>query len=91
MERRLVFVLLDGLNAGTARRCMSYMQALCQAGQARYHELTALLPPLSRPLYATLLSGLEPAATGIVRNDDVRLCPAPTFFHQAQTAGLITA
>ena len=30
---RLVFVLLDGLGAATARRCMSCLRALTEAGQ----------------------------------------------------------
>ena len=47
---RLVFVLLDGLGAATARRCMSYLRALTETEQARYTELDAELPPLSRPL-----------------------------------------
>ena len=49
---RLVFVLLDGLGAATARRCMSCLRALTEAGQARFTELEAELPPLSRPLSA---------------------------------------
>ncbi|MEE0814870.1 MAG: alkaline phosphatase family protein, partial [Desulfovibrio fairfieldensis] len=88
---RLVFVLLDGLGTATARRCMSCLRALTEAGQARFTELEAELPPLSRPLYATLLSGLSPARSGILRNDDARLCPAPTIFQRARDAGLSTA
>lgn len=88
---RLVFVLLDGLAAGTARRCLSSVLALEQAGQARYCELEAELPPLSRPIYATLLSGRRPVQTGILHNGDARLCPAPTIFQRAREAGLTTA
>ena len=88
---RVVFVLLDGLAAATARRCMSYMQSLADAGLARHTELQGELPPLSRPIYATLLTGLRPAQSGIMHNDDARLCPAPTIFSRAQAAGLTTA
>lgn len=89
--QRVIFVLLDGLAAATARRCMSYMQSLEATGAARYAELQSELPPLSRPIYATLLCGLRPAESGIVRNDDARLCPAPTIFARARAAGLVTA
>ena len=89
--QRVVFVLLDGLAAATARRCMSYMQSLTDAGLARHKELQGELPPLSRPIYATLLTGLRPAQSGIMHNDDARLCPAPTIFSRAQAAGLTTA
>ena len=88
---RVVFVLLDGLAAATARRCMSYMQSLEGAGKARYTELTGELPPLSRPIYVTLLSGLRPGQSGITHNDDSRPCPAPTIFSRAHDAGLTTA
>lgn len=88
---RLVLVLLDGLAAATASRHMSYMAALTRAGIARHTELMAELPPLSRPLYATLLTGLTPIETGIVRNDDARTSPAPTLFSRARAAGLATA
>ena len=88
---RVVFVLLDGLAAATARRCMSYMQSLTDAGLARHTELQGELPPLSRPIYATLLTGLRPAQSGIMHNDDARLCPVPTIFSRAQAAGLTTA
>lgn len=86
-----IFVLLDGLNAATARRCMGFLLALEAAGQARYAQLTCELPPLSRPLYATLFCGLPPAAHGILHNDDARLCPAPTLFSRARDHGLVTA
>ena len=88
---RIIFVLLDGLTAATARRCLSYPQALEEAGQARYSELECFLPPLSRPAYATLLCGLPPAQSGILHNEDKNACPAPTIFSQAQKAGLVTA
>lgn len=88
---RLLFVLLDGLNDETAERCMSGMRALVDAGQARKTALTCGLPPLSRPIYAALLSGFSPAKCGILHNDDARLCPAPTFFQHASRAGLRTA
>ncbi|MFT4302444.1 MAG: alkaline phosphatase family protein, partial [Desulfovibrio sp.] len=88
---RILFVLLDGLTASTARRCLSYPQALEEGGQARYVELECFLPPLSRPTYTTLLCGLPPAKSGIMHNDDKRACPARSIFAKAQNAGLVTA
>ena len=88
---RVVLVLLDGLTAATARRCMGYMQSLVDEGTARCTELKAVLPPLSRPIYATLLCGKRPAETGIVHNDDARPCPEPHIFSRARAAGKITA
>ena len=87
----LVLVLLDGLAAGAAATHMSHMAALTEAGAARHTELMAELPPLSRPIYATLLTGLTPLETGILRNEDARRSPAPTLFSRARAAGLTTA
>ena len=87
---RLVFVLLDGL-AATASPCMGYMQSLVDAGKARYTELNAELPPLSRPIYATLLSGKRPVESGIAHNDCPCPCPKPHIFSRVQAAGMVTA
>ncbi|MDR3319423.1 MAG: alkaline phosphatase family protein [Desulfovibrio sp.] len=89
--KNFIFVLLDGLGAGAARRCMSCLAALEEAGIARYRELATMLPPLSRPVYATLLSGQKPAESGILHNDNISLCPIPTIFHWARQHGLVTA
>lgn len=88
---RLVIVLLDGLGADAAWRHMSFMRALVESGAARRTGLEAELPPLSRPVYATLLTGLAPAHSGILRNEDARVCAAPTLFSRARDAGLVTA
>ncbi|SDF17539.1 alkaline phosphatase family protein [Desulfovibrio legallii] len=88
---RVCLVLLDGLNAATARRCLAALRALEEAGTARYTALDCALPPLSRPLYAALFSGLSPARSGILRNDDPAPCPGPTIFSLARAAGLTTA
>ena len=87
----VVLVLLDGLAAATARPCMGYMQSLVDAGKARYTELNAELPPLSRPIYAALLSAKRPTESGITHNDAPCPCPEPHIFSRAQAAGLKTA
>ena len=66
--RKLVLVLADGLRADTARDYMGYLQALNEAGRARWAQLRCELPSLSRPLYATLITGRRPVDHGIVAN-----------------------
>ena len=88
---RLVFVLLDGLGAAEAERRMSFLKALTLSGLARQTDLMAELPPLSRPIYATLLCGLTPLESGILHNEDARPCPCPTLFSRARAQGLTTA
>ncbi|MDE5878908.1 MAG: alkaline phosphatase family protein, partial [Desulfovibrio sp.] len=85
--KRLVFVLLDGLGAAAAGRHMSFLAALTEAGGARRTELSAELPPLSRPVYATLLTGRMPLETGILRNEDARALACPSLFSRARDAG----
>ena len=87
---RLLLILLDGLRAAATRH-MGFMAAITEHGRARRLTIDCALPPLSRPLYATLMTGRTPAALGLFHNDDARLCPVPTLFHQAHDAGLVTA
>ncbi|MDR1856984.1 MAG: alkaline phosphatase family protein [Desulfovibrio sp.] len=89
--QNVILVLVDGLEAGTAHRCMSYMSALTEAGIARHTTLDAELPPLSRPIYATLLTGLPPTTTGVTGNDPPIATLPGTIFHKACRQGLRTA
>ncbi len=88
---RLLLVLLDGLHAAAADTHMGFMAALTGHGRALRWTLDCALPPLSRPLYATLMTGRTPAELGLFHNADARLCPVPTLFHQAHSAGCVTA
>ena len=47
MKRRLAVILVDGLRADTARRCMGYLLALEEAGRAQWATLACELPPVS--------------------------------------------
>lgn len=88
---RLILVLLDGLRAAAADSHMGFMAALTEHGDARRLTLDCALPPLSRPLYATLITGRTPADLGLFHNGDARLCPVPTIFHQVRDARRVTA
>jgi predicted AlkP superfamily pyrophosphatase or phosphodiesterase len=78
--RKLVWVLADGLRADTAAAAMGYLQALNEAGRARWATLQCELPGLSRPLYATLISGRAPVEHGIVSNQqDGQRCGDTVF------------
>lgn len=67
-DRKLVLLLADGLRADTARHMMGYLQAHHEAGRARWTTLSSELPSLSRPLYATLITGQSPLNHGVVSN-----------------------
>ncbi|MDE7065620.1 MAG: alkaline phosphatase family protein, partial [Desulfovibrionaceae bacterium] len=87
----VIFVLLDGLNIAAGETCMGYLSALTTAGRAVYGRVPCELPALSRPLYQCLLTGRPPLVSGIVHNTFWRPDPAPTIFHRARDAGLVTA
>jgi len=87
MKRRLAVVLVDGLRADTARRCMGYLLALEEAGRARWSTLTCELPSLSRPLYATVISGRRPVDHGILSNDNVGMRLDDTLFDDVAAQG----
>jgi predicted AlkP superfamily pyrophosphatase or phosphodiesterase len=90
--RRLIFVLLDGLSARTARTCMGYLEALREAGTIFGGSVLCELPARSRPLYHCLVTGRRPAESGLVHNS---LCiapnPSPSCFHLARERGRTTA
>lgn len=88
---KIIFILIDGLSAREARGRMSWLEALRAASVATAGEATTVLPPLSKPVYATLLTGLDPLLHGVCRNED-RLAPGTrTLFSAARSAGLVTA
>ncbi len=84
---RLAVILVDGLRDDTARRFMGYVLALQEAGRARWSTLTCELPSLSRPLYATVVSGRRPVDHGIVSNDNVGVRLDDTLFDDLHARG----
>lgn len=86
MKRRAVLVLADGLRADVAFECMGYLGALRETGRSVCSQFDCDLPGLSRPLYATLLTGASPLEHGIVSNEEVRSC-GHTWLHEVQGAG----
>lgn len=87
----VILLILDGLNADTAEKCMGYLQAACQSYQGKYQRISCALPSLSRPLYECILTGVEPVHSGVVHNGVCRLSHHKSIFHHATENGLTTA
>ena len=85
--KRLALILVDGLRDDTARRCLGYLLALQEAGRARWATLRCELPSLSRPLYATVISGRRPVDHGILSNDHVGVRLDDTLFDDVAAGG----
>ena len=88
---KLVFLLIDGLRADIARDYMGYLQALNEAGRAQWSTLRCELPSLSRPLYATVISGKTPLDHGIVGNGQAGQRCGSTLFDDLAAAGCSSA
>lgn len=84
---RLVVVLADGLRDDTARQGMGYLHALEAAGRARWATLRCEMPSLSRPLYATVVTGRAPVDHGIVSNEQHGQRVDATLFDDVAAAG----
>lgn len=89
--RKLVLLLADGLRADTAHDYMGYLQALHEAGRARWSSLRCELPSLSRPLYATVINGEPPLVHGILGNGQAGQKLARHLFQPLQTHGVRSA
>jgi predicted AlkP superfamily pyrophosphatase or phosphodiesterase len=85
--RKLVVVLADGLRDDTARQCMGYLLALQEAGRARWATLSCALPGISRPLYATVVTGRTPLQHGILGNEQVGQAVPGMVFDALHAAG----
>lgn len=91
MGKKLIFILLDGLNYETAVSRMGFMQHLVEKEISRLYKIKAELPSLSRPLYETIFTGTPPYIHGVVSNVTVRRSREKSIFELAREHGLKTA
>ncbi|MDC0721334.1 alkaline phosphatase family protein [Nannocystis bainbridge] len=86
--RRSVLVVVDGLGHEAART-MGAIALLREHGQCR--KTAVGVPSMSRPVYATISTGLEQDRTGARGNDDESPLFARSIWQQARAAGLSVA
>lgn len=91
MKQKIIFIVIDGLNARVAEQTLGFLFAMQESGQARYCRVQSALPAMSRPLYETLLTGRPPVDSGIVDNSVVRLSNGDNIFALARAHQLTTA
>lgn len=90
-KRKVILVIIDGLNNETAITKMGFMQHLVENNIAKRYKINTELPTLSRPLYETILTGTPPHIHGIVNNKIVRKSYGKSIFELAKESGLKTA
>lgn len=91
MRQKVIFVLVDGLTLASAITGMSFLNALIMEGKGARGQYKAFLPPLSRPAYATLLTGQPPLEHGVVSNDYWETPIKDNLFYVASKTGHKTA
>ncbi len=91
MQRKLILVLIDGLNYQTAVSKMGFMQHLTEQRLAYCYAVKTELPTLSRALYETILTGTPPCQHGVMNNQIVRRSREESLFELAVRKGLRTA
>lgn len=91
MSKKVILVVLDGLNYQVGETCMGYLQALKEQGIATLYKMECELPSMSRPLYEAILTGVAPAVSGIVHNHVTRNSNQQSIFSLARNAGLTSA
>ncbi|WP_434419651.1 alkaline phosphatase family protein [Nannocystis pusilla] len=86
--RRSVLVVIDGLGHEAAKT-MGAIALLREHGQCR--KTAVGVPSMSRPVYATISTGLEQDRTGARGNDDEAPLFAQSIWQKARAAGMSVA
>lgn len=79
-QHKVVFVLIDGLSEIVAHNMLGYMEGMAEQGVALRTTVRSVLPSLSRPCYASMLTGQEPARHGITTNDQTHRIETTSVF-----------
>lgn len=84
------FILVDGLGADASEH-MDLLQADVLHGRSQRWPVSAAQPTLSRPNYATIITGADPTTHGIVVNDNRMPLPSGHLFDHLQSHGFTSA
>ena len=66
---KTVFILLDACQYEAGTRNLGYLEHLIDYQKGAKYKVKGELPSLSRPIYATLLTGTPVYSHGITTND----------------------
>lgn len=88
---KAVLVILDGCGFDLATECCGYLEHMAEAGQAAKYKVQSQLPSMSRPLYATLLTGLPAHRHGVGNNWISAKLDAPSVFSLCRGEGRTSA
>ncbi|MGL5123436.1 MAG: alkaline phosphatase family protein [Fusobacteriaceae bacterium] len=86
---KLILIVIDGLGYH-AKEKIGYLESLVENKLALGFKVKSELPSLSRPLYETLLTGVNPVNSGIINNIISRKSKEESIFSLAKKGKLIT-
>ena len=88
---KTIFLLLDACQYEAGTRNLGYPEHLIDYKKGAKYKVRGELPSLSRPMYATLLTGLPVYRHGIAANETVRTLTCENVFSLCKAAGGTTA
>lgn len=89
--KKVVLILLDGLEYTVAKDCMGFLKAMMDESLGKLYKIKCELPSISRPLYECILTGVNPVNSGILNNETNRLSKEKSIFHYVKEANLVSA
>lgn len=88
---KTIFVLLDACQYEAGTRNLAFLEHLADYGKCAKYKVKGELPSQSRPIYATLLTGLPVYQHGIFHNRICKTLEVPSLFSLCKEKGGVTA
>lgn len=88
---KTIFVLLDACQYEAGTRNLAFLEHLVDYGKGAKYKVKGEIPSQSRPIYATLLTGLPVYAHGIIHNEIRKTLDVPNLFSLCKEKGGVTA
>lgn len=89
--KKTIFILLDACQYEAGTRNLGFLEHLTDYGKCAKYKVRGELPSLSRPIYATLLTGLPVSEHGIPFNEISTTLDVPSLFSLCKENGGVTA
>lgn len=90
MERKLLLIVIDGVPWRNWRRLFGNLEGWVASGEARVWRMRSVVPSISGPCYASIHTGVTPAAHGCTGNGNVFRLDMPDIFSQVRKGGGVT-
>lgn len=88
---KTIFILLDACQYEAGTRNLGYLEHMVETKQAAKYKVKGELPSLSRPMYATLLTGLPVSKHGITVNEQQETLTCESVYSMCKAQRKTTA